>query len=850
MRVNDDLLPDRFEVLGELGRGGTSVVYHALDRGKDREVAVKVLLKGTEEDRFQREAERLAALSHPNVVAFLEVGRHGEQDFLVMEYLEMGDLATYTENLSVQEILRLFSQICDGLAHIHDHGIVHRDLKPANILVSKTGQPKITDLGVARQMEQNTRLTQAGTILGTYSFLAPEQILSSEVCPRADLYSLGVCLFVALTGRKPFVADNEFTMLKAHLEEKPPSLLEFLPDAPEGLDELIQFLLSKEVEERPKSARVVADLLQDIVRSLEPLVEGEVSPNWEKKVDELPEDQRSVLLAISYLGGEAIFENICQATPFSEDKTDRCLEDLLQAKFIESPAEDFFALAFPKEVVETRLTSRLRKLFESRLSSLSDSRESGKLKAAESSSSSEASVLPKESVPVIEPKKETEKPISPEDSSAGLVVTPTLLSTSGLKKPIEQQRLQVERKSQKLIDKVEKTEASSSPSEVPKTIEKEEEPSEPAPTPKPKSNRFLISTCMVLLGVLLAGAAQWYWAHSVEVSITTEPEGATVEVNGHEFGTTPLTVSKLRPGVQIISLSLENHKSMKERVELGFRESRELYFSLDPRVGKLHLTLEPRDSIVSIDGQVYEKIDADLTLSSGTHALRVEKKGFELSESELIISEEEILEVNVELAPILGELLISSEPKGAKISLDGVEKGSTPFTLKKVSYGEHELLLELKGHESFKKTIEIKDGKALQIEAVLKELLSTLVIDSVPSGASLKLNGEPQGETPQTLSGLKAGPYTLTLSKDGYHSTERKETVKPGEKLKVDLVLNGIVQQPVRRPASRPVRTPPRYSPPARPVASPPRYNPPPRVPAPAPKPAPAPANPRPWSVE
>ena len=159
MRVNDDLLPDRFEVLGELGRGGTSVVYHALDRGKDREVAVKVLLKGTEEDRFQREAERLAALSHPNVVAFLEVGRHGEQDFLVMEYLEMGDLATYTENLSVQEILRLFSQICDGLAHIHDHGIVHRDLKPANILVSKTGQPKITDLGVARQMEQNTRLT-------------------------------------------------------------------------------------------------------------------------------------------------------------------------------------------------------------------------------------------------------------------------------------------------------------------------------------------------------------------------------------------------------------------------------------------------------------------------------------------------------------------------------------------------------------------------------------------------------------------------------------------------------------------------------------------------------------------
>ena len=366
LTITKNLLPDRFELIEELGRGGSSIVFRALDSTSQREVAVKLLLKNTEEDRFRREARQLASLSHPNVVSFLEVGSHEGHDFLVMEYLEMGELSAYVRSLSVVAILRVFVQICEGLAHLHDRGIVHRDIKPANILVDATGCPKITDLGVARRMEQSTRLTQAGTILGTYSYLAPEQILSSDVGPRADIYSLGVCLFAALAGRNPFEATNQFAMLRAHLEEEPPSLQDFIAQAPPVLCELLQSMLAKEPEARPPSARSTADALGEAIRELE---EGsnDLRPLSEQRLEELPDDERSVLLAVTYLGERATPARVGRVAFFSEEKTDRCLQKLMKRRMVDSPTGESFSLNFCEETVETRLTPRVRRLFAERL---------------------------------------------------------------------------------------------------------------------------------------------------------------------------------------------------------------------------------------------------------------------------------------------------------------------------------------------------------------------------------------------------------------------------------------------------------------------------------------------------
>lgn len=786
MGLIENLLPPRFEIIRELGRGGTSVVLQVRDANRDRqEVAVKILLKDSEEDRFQREAERLSSLSHPNVVSFLEVGRYEDRDFLVMEYLAMGDLTSYTSGLGITRILRLFIEICDGLAHLHDRGIVHRDLKPANILVAKDGRPKITDLGVARQMERNTRLTQAGTILGTYSYLAPEQILSSTVGPRADLYSLGICLFTALTGRKPFEAENEFKMLKAHLEEPPPSLTLFLPGIPKELDDLVQALLAKDEQDRPRSARVVADLLSEVVEIYEKReMSGE--PDWENLVEKLPEEQRSVLLAITYLGREATFERVCQASPFAEDKTDRCLEALMENRLIDSPTEDRFSLRVPEDTVATRLTPRLKKLFSQRLTALAGSAELSEETPLENREkvSSEAESLPTQAPLTVVVEEEEEDTLVGDTDD----LVDALGGTSFTEPPKEP------------------TEAVVSPPAKP-TSTSVSSKSDPAPGPpqeptsKPesasgKSKWLPISLLMLFLGVVLAGGGQWFYSHSASLQISTTPPGAQVEVNGLERGETPLLVSRLTPGRQAVEITLDGHRPLHEKVELGFFQRGELHYTLDPRVGKLFLTLNPRDASVTIDDQVYGIVKSDLTLAPGSHKLTVNEKGFEPYTSQIIIEEGKALELEVTMTPISATVEVTSTPPGASVTLTGQKEGKTPVKFEKVPYGKHEIAVRLKGHDRVHQTIEVTSNKKLEFHTDLKELPGALSITSVPKGAKVKLNGQVKGETPLNLTGLKAGTYTLSLSKDGYHPLEEKRTVKAGEETKTNLALDLKVVAP------------------------------------------------------
>lgn len=260
-------LPPRFQVLGELGRGGMAVVYHAYDTASKRHVAIKFLPPTDDEEarrRFRREASDLAAVFHPNIVDFYALSEWEGQEFIEMEYVDGGSLSGYVKtHNSLRKILECFIGFLEGLQHIHNRGIVHRDLKPANVLVTKDGTPKISDLGLARRVEQRSQLTQQGTILGTSSYLAPEQLLSSEVGPPADLYAVGVCLFEAVTGDHPFKADNQMAMLRAHLEAEPRKPSALRPGLPKRLEGLILKLLAKE----PKSRYATADRVRDELKA-------------------------------------------------------------------------------------------------------------------------------------------------------------------------------------------------------------------------------------------------------------------------------------------------------------------------------------------------------------------------------------------------------------------------------------------------------------------------------------------------------------------------------------------------------------------------------------------------------
>lgn len=265
-------LPSRFRAENELGRGGMGVVYKAFDTAYGREVAVKVLPEQIIEEellfRFRREGTDLAGLSHPNVVHCFEYGNHEDIDFIVMEYVDGGNLRGFVNKCeSLAPIVEKYVAICEGLQHIHSQGIVHRDVKPGNILFTKDGVPKITDFGISRRMDSETQLTQTGTVLGTCSFLAPEMILKNTgLTPSADLYSLGVCLYESLTGQLPITGETDYAILTGHINQVPDPPSKLRPEIPATLDEIVLSLLAKKVDDRPPDAQATANLLRECLK--------------------------------------------------------------------------------------------------------------------------------------------------------------------------------------------------------------------------------------------------------------------------------------------------------------------------------------------------------------------------------------------------------------------------------------------------------------------------------------------------------------------------------------------------------------------------------------------------------
>lgn len=251
------------------------VVHRAFDSAFGREVALKVLPEGCQDEellkRFELEATDFTRFEHPNVVKFYDYARDGGTPFLVLEYLGGGDLRTFADKSpSIEEIVQVYYQVCQGLEHIHRQGVVHRDIKPENILFSSSGIPKLSDFGISRRVAQNSALTQAGAILGTRKYSAPEMVTaSSEAGPASDLYSLGVCLFESLTGRLPFVGSSDFAILAGHVNDPPPDPVSLNPEIPSELARVVLALLAKKPEERPESAALTARLLSEAVGLVE-----------------------------------------------------------------------------------------------------------------------------------------------------------------------------------------------------------------------------------------------------------------------------------------------------------------------------------------------------------------------------------------------------------------------------------------------------------------------------------------------------------------------------------------------------------------------------------------------------
>ena len=263
-----------YELLEEIARGGMGVVYKARQTNLNRIVALKMILAGQfagEEDvqRFYTEAEAAAQLDHPGIVPIFEIGEHQGQHYFSMAYIEGQSLAQKIVDgpLPPREAAELVKKIADAMAYAHEKGVIHRDLKPANILIDPSGQPKVTDFGLAKKTESDSNLTGTGQILGTPAYMPPEQAAgkTDEVGPLADVYSAGAILYCLLSGRPPFQAASPMDTLLQVLDQQPVAPRTLNPRVPQDLNTICIKCLEKDPKRRYDSA---ADLAADLTRYL------------------------------------------------------------------------------------------------------------------------------------------------------------------------------------------------------------------------------------------------------------------------------------------------------------------------------------------------------------------------------------------------------------------------------------------------------------------------------------------------------------------------------------------------------------------------------------------------------
>ncbi|MEN9292410.1 MAG: hypothetical protein RL288_206 [Actinomycetota bacterium] len=280
--LSGEIIDGRYQLTRIVASGGMATIYAALDLRLDRQVAVKVMHPHLAQDeqfvsRFIREAKAAASLSHPNIVAVLDQGwNQGGTPcvFIVMELIEGATLRDYLHEqgaLPVERALQLISPVASALAAAHRLGIVHRDIKPENILVSKEGRIKIADFGLARgALLGNTMTAESSVILGSVSYLSPEQVQRGVSDARSDVYSLGIVLFELLTGQKPYQGEDPVQIAIRHVNDRVPAPSTLNPKISPEVDELVLQATNIDPDKRPRDAGALQELLRALSEKLDP----------------------------------------------------------------------------------------------------------------------------------------------------------------------------------------------------------------------------------------------------------------------------------------------------------------------------------------------------------------------------------------------------------------------------------------------------------------------------------------------------------------------------------------------------------------------------------------------------
>src|SRR5579872_3185908 len=262
----DSVLANRYRIVNKIGSGGMAEVYRGMDHVLERDVAVKVLTERSDEvcRRFLLEAQSMARLNHPNIVAVYDVGVDRDMSYIILEYVRGTTMREADRTkISFDEAINITIQLLEALQYAHGQGIIHRDIKPGNIMLTGDGSLKVMDFGLARRMSDVSNLTQSGEIVGTIAYLPPERFLGKSGDRTSDLYSVGVLLYELLCGTLPFPLESGdlVAVMYAHVNDRPKPPRHVNPAIPPSLERIVMRLLDKDPAHRyADAASLIVDL--------------------------------------------------------------------------------------------------------------------------------------------------------------------------------------------------------------------------------------------------------------------------------------------------------------------------------------------------------------------------------------------------------------------------------------------------------------------------------------------------------------------------------------------------------------------------------------------------------------
>ena len=746
----------RYEIVGELGRGAMGVVYKATDPVIGRAVAVKTI-KLSEEGtgltrpemlaRFQTEARAAGLLTHPNIVVVFDAGEEDGLYYITMELVEGKSVQALLDAghaFPLPRVLRIMEQTCSALQFAHERNVVHRDIKPANIMLTPDDTVKVTDFGTAKILQFGT-VQQTAHVMGTPSYMSPEQVKGRAVDGRSDIFSLGVMLYEMITGEKPFPGQSITTVIYKIVNEEPVPPRQINPSIHPGISAAVMKALAKEPEARYQSCREMLEDLRNYRATAggggpqsTMVMGGQTNPNATMAVgggglrgmhnEEVLNSPAGRSLASS-AGNPSQTPGLRRTGPiaaYEEPKKKSIVGTIFGALVL------LGVIGYGGYKLRP-VYNDMQKLRAQPAASANESGASADGSAAAGQPNADANASSGE--------PSTAQPEDPKARATSAAATPTAAE-------------------EKIVDTgVEKT--------PPKKIE---------PVLNPKAAQF---------------------KRHIEEAIAERGLTGKAKVDG--VGNTLILGGKLRPAEHGALLKLLRDAPAEVRVvdHIEYDDTPLAAENQDeghpvPAAGRgaIHVVTDVIGASAVLRGPLGHQFGQCQTpcsfnnLFPRQYSLEVKKDGYQPVQTALQVRADNVSDQKLTLESLAKGLLVSSEPAGADVFINGAKQsGQTPVTLP-LAPGQYNLVLRLQGYDAYSGTVQVKDNVQTQLPVKLTEKsnnrLAFAQVETNPKGAEIFVDGNPTGKSTPSRIELPIGIHTVTLKLDGFQPLKRTVQVSDG----------------------------------------------------------------------